>query len=173
MTPFARRVSTATTASEGQDDAVTDDRQRGGSAPMSRRSALALATGAAGTLVLAGCGSSAAPPPSTGSTTAGGQPSPLTLVALADVPVGGAVSATSGQTPLVIAQPKAGTVVAFDATCTHLGCTVAPQGDQYVCPCHGSVYDAATGHVVSGVAPSPLAPFPVMVDAQGEVIAKT
>jgi Rieske Fe-S protein len=58
--------------------------------------------------------------------------------------------------PLIVAQPAKGTVVAFSAICTHRGCTVAPQDDALVCPCHGSTYDLATGENTGGPAPSPL-----------------
>ncbi len=61
-----------------------------------------------------------------------------------------------GSNPIVVAQPTAGTVVAFSAICTHAGCTVAPAGKEFDCPCHGSRYDAATGAVIQGPAPSPL-----------------
>jgi len=43
------------------------------------------------------------------------------------------------------------------AVCTHLGCTVQWRQDsgEFVCPCHGSHFDAA-GDVVGGPAPRPL-----------------
>ena len=86
------------------------------------------------------------------------------LVKLADVPVGGAVSAkTADGTDLIIAQPTAGTVAAFIAKCTHKGCAVAPAGDKLDCPCHGSVFEAMTGKNISGPAPSPLVPFGVRI----------
>ena len=92
------------------------------------------------------------------------------LVALADVPVGGAVSAkSSAGDDIVIAQPQEGTVVAFSAICTHQGCVVAPDGNELVCPCHGSVYEAATGGNVSGPAPRPLPAFAVEV-RDGQVV---
>jgi len=51
----------------------------------------------------------------------------------------------------ILARPAAGTVVAFSATCTHMGCTVAPAAKRLNCPCHGSVYEAATGKVLQGL----------------------
>jgi Rieske Fe-S protein len=101
---------------------------------------------------------------STGSAAAG-----TALIALADVPVGGAASAKdSDGKPLIVAQPQAGTVVAFSAICTHQGCTVAPAGAQIKCPCHGSVFALADGARVSGQAQRPLAKVDVTV-ADGQV----
>lgn len=92
------------------------------------------------------------------------------LVKLADVPVGGAVSAKAADgSTVIVAQPRAGEAVAFSAKCTHMGCTVAPAGAQLKCPCHGSVYDALTGKNVSGPAPRPLPPISVSVTG-GEVV---
>ena len=80
------------------------------------------------------------------------------------------VSATLDGKPILISQPAAGTIVAFTAICTHQGCTVAPAGKEFQCPCHGSVYNAATGAVITGPAPAPLAGIPVKVEA-GNVVA--
>jgi len=79
--------------------------------------------------------------------------------------VGGAIPAkgTDG-TPIVIAQPEAGKVVAFSAICTHMGCTVVPTGKKLVCPCHKSSFDPFTGAVTAGQAPSPLPAVTVEVD---------
>lgn len=140
-----------------------------------RRMLLGASVGAAGVVLLAGCGNGTSS--GTGGADSGGggnsgTPSPDGLAAVSSIPVGGAVSATSGGAPIVIARPTARKVVAFSAVCTHMGCTVAPQGDTYVCPCHASTYDAATGAVISGPAPAPLATFPVTV-VDGEVVANS
>jgi len=93
------------------------------------------------------------------------------LAKLADVPVGGAVSAKAADgSPIIIAQPTQGTAVAFSAKCTHKGCTVAPSGDKLNCPCHGSVFEALTGKNIGGPAPSPLVPVTVTVKG-GDVVA--
>ncbi len=46
---------------------------------------------------------------------------------------------------------------ALNAECTHLGCVVPwdPMQEKFVCPCHGSQYDAK-GLVLRGPAPGPL-----------------
>jgi Rieske Fe-S protein len=124
-----------------------------------------LALGAGATLAvpaLAGCGeddpgSTAEPASSPGA--ANGE-----LVKLAEVPVGGAVSAKDKDgKPVIVAQPTEGTAVAFSAICTHKGCTVAPQDDIIKCPCHGSTYDPTTGDNTGGPAPEPLAEVAVSV----------
>lgn len=85
------------------------------------------------------------------------------IAALADVPVGGSIDATIDGAPALIAQPTAGQVVAFNAICTHQQCVVAAAGAEFHCPCHGSMFDAATGDVIQGPALDPLAPIPVAV----------
>jgi Rieske Fe-S protein len=79
------------------------------------------------------------------------------LAATADVPVDGGkiVTADGG---VVITQPASGTFKAFTAICTHQGCTVGSvSNNQITCPCHGSVFSAKDGSVISGPASAPLA----------------
>ncbi|KQY22156.1 (2Fe-2S)-binding protein [Cellulomonas sp. Root485] len=119
--------------------------------------------GVAAAGVLAACGGSDTP------TDAAPAASDGTLAQLSDIPVGGAISAqlSDGQ-PIILVQPEKGTVVALTAVCTHQQCTVAPDGAELKCPCHGSVYDL-TGANVSGPAPSPLAQFDVHI-SNGAVV---
>ncbi|GEL16781.1 QcrA and Rieske domain-containing protein [Pseudonocardia asaccharolytica] len=78
-----------------------------------------------------------------------------TLVAAADVPVGGGV--ILADRGIVVTQPAAGEFRAFSSTCTHQGCTVAKVGGGTIdCPCHGSRFDVASGAPVAGPAPRPL-----------------
>lgn len=59
---------------------------------------------------------------------------------------------------------------AFSAVCTHAGCTVGfdAASNEFICPCHGGSYDAATGRVLGGPPPAPLAKIPIHV-SNGEV----
>jgi thiosulfate dehydrogenase (quinone) large subunit len=75
----------------------------------------------------------------------------------------------SGQPDIVIRQSD-GSLTAFSAVCTHAGCTVGYQGGEIVCPCHGGVYSATTGAVVSGPPPAPLASRKV-IETGGEIYA--
>ncbi len=98
-------------------------------------------------------------------------PSGHTLAVLSQVPVGGAVAATDAEGgPIIVAQPTAGKAVAFSAICTHLGCTVAVRGAELDCPCHGSRFNALTGAVINGPAPSPLPALAVAIRS-GKVVA--
>jgi len=76
------------------------------------------------------------------------------------------VDPTSGD-PAILVRLTDGTVVAFDALCTHQGCTV--QYDQpsglLACPCHGAVFDPThNADVLQGPAPVALAALPIVVD---------
>jgi cytochrome b6-f complex iron-sulfur subunit len=139
---------------------------------LTRRNVLVAGAGTAvGASLLAACGGDGGGSTSTAgsSTDAGGKPGgPLAKVA--DIPVGGAVSATgSDGKPVIVSQPSDGEVVAFSAICTHQGCTVAPADTILKCPCHGSTYDLATGDNTGGPAPRPLTEIPVKVKG-GEVV---
>lgn len=55
--------------------------------------------------------------------------------------------------------------------CVHLGCTVPwnEDADQFICPCHGSVYNRH-GERVAGPAPRPLDLFPMTVDGSNVIV---
>ena len=93
------------------------------------------------------------------------------IAALADVPVGGSIDATINGEAALISQPTAGQVVAFSAICTHQQCVVAAAGTEFHCPCHGSMYDAATGEVIQGPALEPLSEIAVAVSGDRIVAA--
>ena len=70
--------------------------------------------------------------------------------------VGGAVLVESDAGVFLLARTSQSAFSAVEAVCTHEGCTVTgADGDQYVCPCHGSRYDRS-GHVVHGPATASL-----------------
>lgn len=130
---------------------------------LSRRAVLiggATVAGVAGVAALAACSPSGGGGDAQVTASADGG-----LVALADVPVGGAILVeTADGDQIVVAQPTAGQVAAFSAVCTHMGCIVRPEGAELHCPCHGSRFQAGTGEVVEGPAKTPLPPVPVRVD---------
>jgi Rieske Fe-S protein len=146
----------------------------------------AAALGVAGVGTLAACGgsssgstttsaapaasSAAAAAPAASSAAAGGSAA-APIAKLADVPVGGAVAADLAGAKIILSQPTAGKVVAFSAICTHQGCPVAPKGATLACPCHGSVFDAATGAVTQGPATKALPAVSVKVDGDNIVPA--
>jgi Rieske Fe-S protein len=131
----------------------------------SRRSLLV--AGGAGLAAVALTACSGSPVPEVDGVGQGG-----TIVALADVPVGGVYEVAVDGRRVLVAQPTAGTVVAFDATCPHQGCTVrATEGGPLACPCHGSEFDPATGDVLQGPAREPLARFGVTVSGADVVLA--
>ncbi|MGZ3427215.1 MAG: QcrA and Rieske domain-containing protein, partial [Polyangia bacterium] len=73
--------------------------------------------------------------------------------------------------PVSIVRLDASTVIALDAKCTHLGCTVAwnAQNRDFECPCHGSTF-ATDGSVQVGPATLQLTSYTVSVDADNIVI---
>ena len=86
------------------------------------------------------------------------------LVSLEAIPRGGGVILSNPA--VVVTRTAGGDVHAFSSVCTHQGCTVAAvTGGTIDCPCHGSRFDATTGAVRAGPAPSPLPPVAVVVRA--------
>jgi thiosulfate dehydrogenase [quinone] large subunit len=75
--------------------------------------------------------------------------------------------------PGVLLKLADGTIVAFDAVCTHAGCQVEydPGYRLLLCPCHGAAFDPAhQAQVVAGPTDTPLAPIPIHVDtASGKI----
>jgi Rieske Fe-S protein len=127
----------------------------------------------AGAVMLAACSPAGAESDGDGSDPQqGGSGSPLasgtTVLALADLPVGGTASATIDGQQLLLSQPTAGTVHCFSAICTHQGCIVAAAAKDFECPCHGSVF-SETGAVMNGPAVVPLNKVPVKV-SDGNVV---
>jgi arsenite oxidase small subunit len=92
------------------------------------------------------------------------------IASTSEVAPGSAVAFGPKANPAVLVHLDSGDFVAYSAICTHQGCTVAYQGGQLACPCHGSVFDPANGGaVVTGPATTPLPEIPVKVQG-GEVV---
>jgi len=62
-------------------------------------------------------------------------------------------------------------IFAVSLVCTHLGCTVAKDGEhnEFICPCHGSRY-REDGSVVAGPAPRRLKSLEVVVEPAGWLV---
>lgn len=84
-----------------------------------------------------------------------------------EVPLEGGIVLTGPR--IVITQPRRGEFQAFSAVCTHQGQTVGEVADNVIrCTWHGSEYDAASGEVVAGPAPTGLDPIRIKV-RQGRI----
>jgi cytochrome b6-f complex iron-sulfur subunit len=93
------------------------------------------------------------------------------LAKVKDVPVGGGALVDAGTNGLVLlTQPKAGEIRAFNPTCPHAGAKVRPpQGNVITCPAHGSQFNATTGGLLRGPAPHGLSTVAITVKA-GKVL---
>lgn len=114
-------------------------------------------------------GSPSAGPPRAGATNG----TPIGLAS--DVPLGGAREFTDPAQgiPAYVVRPAEDSYVAFSAVCTHMGCTVGffQPALQFRCPCHGSIFSAATGEVLQGPASSPLPGIPIGKSTDGTLLA--
>lgn len=94
-------------------------------------------------------------------------PASIVIANTSAVPVGSAVSFTDPATGRLAyaVQPSPGRFVGLSGICTHALCTVnwQPGQHRFYCPCHGSLFDGATGQVLRGPAPSPLPRVPIEV----------
>ncbi len=77
---------------------------------------------------------------------------------------------TQNQGPIFVRRLDATRFDAISATCTHQGCTVAPLGEGFACPCHGSTYDH-DGERTGGPAPRALSRF--AASQQGDLVVVT
>jgi cytochrome b6-f complex iron-sulfur subunit len=75
--------------------------------------------------------------------------------------LGGATNFPLGSRTILLDIPAViynnnGALIAYSLTCTHLGCTIEPDGEEdFACPCHGSRY-AKDGSILKGPANKPL-----------------
>ncbi len=159
------------------DSAVTASQENLGSAPDSRRALLKIGVGAMSTCYAAAVAYPvyrylAAP------AIRAREQGQITAVSIASKDLPGPNSATMflfGSRPAVLIHHADGRYNAFDAVCSHLGCTVRfePQNQRIYCPCHGGTYDMNTGEVIAGPPPRPLKPYRVEVTDGNVVISRT
>jgi len=78
-----------------------------------------------------------------------------------------------GTKPVILIRTAAGDFRAFDATCTHLDCTVQYRKDMGLiwCACHNGRYDL-NGRNVAGPPPRPLDEYRVVIQGEDVVISK-
>jgi thiosulfate dehydrogenase (quinone) large subunit len=93
------------------------------------------------------------------------------VLAATAVPVGGSATFQDPRTgdPSVMVHPETATFAAFDAICPHEGCIVAFSAAQkkFICPCHGSEYNGATGALLRGPSTRGLGKIPVKEGPDG------
>ena len=134
------------------------------------RRSLLLGAGAVGGSALALSSCAASPTDTPASTAAAGPSAPAGTAArvgkLSDVKVGGTATGKIDGKTVVIFRKDETTVLAYDATCTHAGCPVAPAGEDFQCPCHGSSFKGSDGSVANGPAEAPLAKLKAAIDGE-------
>lgn len=133
----------------------------------------------AGAPVAGGSTTSTKPGGSNGGSSAGGTSSTppagtKNVGKTSQIPVNSALATTDPKTgdPAVVVNLTGNNFVAYDAVCTHAGCTVQydPQYKLLVCPCHGGAFDPAHGaQVMAGPPPAPLTQLAITVDKQGNI----
>lgn len=96
-------------------------------------------------------------------------PSSYDLGPAADFPASGKLIRLD--IPAIIYKTKAG-FQAFSLVCTHLGCTVEEDGENFNCPCHGSQFDH-DGSVLKGPATKKLPALRVTISDDGKLILTT
>lgn len=96
---------------------------------------------------------------------------PMSAGALADLPVGEAVTVRYGRYPALVIHTPDG-LRAYSAVCTHFACLVKWDAEtgEIMCPCHEGFFNVDDGSVISGPPPRPLDAFPVTVQADGQIM---
>lgn len=98
----------------------------------------------------------------------------IEVCALTDLPAGAGKNFRFGSSPALVIHTDDGQLHAFNAVCTHLGCTVQYREDmkRIYCACHGGQYDPDTGKNVAGPPPKPLTALKVEVVSGKVVVSK-
>tara|TARA_B100001989_G_C24385609_1_gene386605 strand:+ start:21 stop:473 length:453 start_codon:yes stop_codon:yes gene_type:complete len=76
-----------------------------------------------------------------------------------------------GSIPALLVRNESGSFRAYNATCTHLSCTVQYSNEEKKiwCACHGGRFDPNSGDNISGPPPKPLEKLAVDISS-GEII---
>jgi nitrite reductase/ring-hydroxylating ferredoxin subunit len=95
------------------------------------------------------------------------------LAKVSDIPVGGGKIVPSAKGQVLLTQPSAGTIKAYNPTCTHQGFTVDPpiNGTITCTQGHGSQFNAVDGSIKRGPAAGPLHAIDVKVDGDAITLA--
>lgn len=143
--------------------------------PLARRTVLVTGGALGAAVALAACGgsgegeaASSAPAPSDAPESIGAAPAGEVLGPLDQVTVGSGVVYDGPK--VVVTQPVEGDIRGFTAVCPHQGCLVSEvTNNEILCPCHGSLFSAEDGAVITGPATTGLAPVTVSV-ADNQVV---
>ena len=78
-----------------------------------------------------------------------------------------------GNKPGILIRTAEGEFKAFNATCTHLDCTVQYKKDEGLiwCACHNGKYDL-NGRNISGPPPAPLTPINIVIQKEEIFVSK-
>jgi Rieske Fe-S protein len=113
--------------------------------------------------------SSGSSAPSAPATSAGSSSAAASgFIALSKIPSDSSVSVKDPTGRILLMTQSGGKVTALDSTCTHQGCTVAPDDAILKCPCHGSEF-SLTGAVKQG--PATVALHTVAVKVTGDQVS--
>lgn len=105
-----------------------------------------------------------------------GQLSFVRVCTLADLPEVGAVQASFDGRLVAIARDSAGTVHAFDDTCTHANVSLSEgdvDGGTIECWLHGSRFDMTSGEPTGLPATQPIAIHTVKIEGEDVLVALT
>lgn len=91
----------------------------------------------------------------------------------AEFPPGSSKNFKFGSFPALFIRQSATEMYVYNATCSHLGCTVQYADDKKIifCACHGGQYDPKSGKNVSGPPPAPLKPLKAALE-EGDIVIR-
>ena len=105
------------------------------------------------------------------------------LGAEADFPIGSPHLVTFGSTKIDgyvqttlprsvwVYRPSPGSIIIYNARCTHLGCLISHRANSrtFACPCHGGIFAQEDGAVLEGPPPRPLDRLDHRIDENGQL----